>query len=543
LQLEQEVWAKAEEPGRFIYYPDHMVSLPTDADFDVRNHGVLGVLGNVGAVLKTILSEPLFDKFIPSTFSTTKHSHMDYIWDDKETVGEYVTRMCGGRRELVDNVLSAMMHGIYGGDVWKLGVASNSMLALPFKTRALVDGRKKELQERTRALSDKEDDYWESRQEVEQFISEAMLKKPIQAFDAKLLDEITNTPVARVMAGWGPRKALGLKDGFGTLVDRLARELEGNGNVKVVFEPVKKMELAGERMMVCFDSSSIYNSDLLTRYQVSSGQTNSYDKVISTLYSRTLSTLVPSNTLPSLAATSAVTIRLVNLWSPHPNLNYPHNGFGYLLPQTVPLEQNPHAALGVIFDSDAKPSGADDTTPSYGDTIPGTKLTVMLGGHHWSDLPADFLPDAHTSDTAAIQAAKETVQIQLGIPQEAWTVCSTKLCVDCIPQQLPGHIDLMASAHQELLLNFKGKLAVCGGSYTAPGVPGSLRAARDVAAQTTGRERGQKFGVGETGLERFTYGTGREMFVFKDGDWLAGFRGKGREGSAGGEGVDVDGDR
>lgn len=293
------------------------------------------------------------------------------------------------------------------------------------------------------------------------------------------------------------------------------------------------------------DSFPTQTSGILTKHQISSGPNdNSYDKVISTLYSRTLSTLVPPNSLPSLAATSAVTIRLVNLWSPHPNLNYPHNGFGYLLPQTVPLEQNPHAALGVIFDSDAKSPGADAHTPPYGDTIPGTKLTVMMGGHHWSDLPADFLPDAYTSDTAAIQAAKETVQIQLGIPQEAWSVSSTKLCVDCIPQHLPGHISLMASAHNELLQNFKGKLAVCGGSYTAPGVPGSLRAARDVAAQTAGREKGRRYGVGDTGLERFTHGTGREMFVFKDGGWLAGFRGKGRkDGSAGGEGLGVDGDR
>jgi oxygen-dependent protoporphyrinogen oxidase len=182
---------------------------------------------------------------------------MEYIWDDKETVGDYVQRMCGGRRELVDNILSAMMHGIYGGDVWKLGVASNSMLALPFKTRALINGRKQELQERTRALSDKQDDYWESRHKVEAFMTEAMLKKPIQAFDAKLLDEITNTPVARVMAGWGPKKALGFRDGFGRLANTLAQELEGNGNVKVVFEPVRKMALVNERITVCLTPSQL----------------------------------------------------------------------------------------------------------------------------------------------------------------------------------------------------------------------------------------------------------------------------------------------
>lgn len=256
-------------------------------------------------------------------------------------------------------------------------------------------------------------------------------------------------------------------------------------------------------------------------------QTLTHDKVISSLYAGTLHSLIPQGTIPSLSPTSipAVTIRLVNLWSPHPNLNYPSNGFGYLLPQTVPFSNNPHAALGVIFDSDARPSGGSAETPSYGDTIPGTKLTVMLGGHHWSDLPEDFLPDAYHSSSAAIEAAKETVSLQLGIPTQAWTVASTKLCRNCIPQQLVGHTQKMAKADWELRVALHGKLAVVGGSYTPPGVPGSLRAARDVAAQTAGRFAGNEGeGVGETGLERFTVGP-REGWGLMEKDTLLGVRG------------------
>jgi oxygen-dependent protoporphyrinogen oxidase len=253
---------------------------------------------------------------------------------------------------------------------------------------------------------------------------------------------------------------------------------------------------------------------------------SSHDKVISTIYSRNLFSLITFT--PSLGATTAVTIRLVNLWSPHPNLNFPNNGFGYLLPQTVPLDQNPHAALGVIFDSDLKPPGSTPDTPSYGDTVPGTKITVMLGGHHWSDLPRAYLPDPYTSDSAAIAAAKETVAIQLGIPPEAWTVASTKLCKDCIPQQLVGHTKRMKKANRELLAAFDGKLAVCGGSYTAPGVPGSLRAARDVAAQVAGRmtdRNGKEMpdSVGATGLARFE-GDPMRFWGMERTDWMEGFR-------------------
>lgn len=237
-----------------------------------------------------------------------------------------------------------------------------------------------------------------------------------------------------------------------------------------------------------------------------------------------------------------MTIRLVNLWSPTPNLNYRTKGFGYLIPQTVPAEQNPHAALGVIFDSDRthKPDVLPPSEPAHlhppcrGDTVPGTKFTVMLGGHHWDGIPPHFLPDAAADDAAAVAAAKDTLRIQMGIPPEAWQVTSTKLCVDCIPQHLVGHAKRMEAADAELRRAFAGRLAVAGGSYTAPGVVGSVRAARDVAWQVSGGfrtwltldrhselveaepKRGPdgepeeaSWTVGETGLARFVGGTAR----------------------------------
>jgi oxygen-dependent protoporphyrinogen oxidase len=156
----------------------------------------------------------------------------------------------------------------------------------------------------------------------------------------------------------------------------------------------------------------------------------------------------------------------------------------------------------------------------------------MLGGHHWDDIPEGFLPDAATDDAAAIQAAKETLQIQMGIDPSEWQVAGTKLCVDCIPQHLVGHTKRMEAADWELRTAFKGRLAVVGGSYTAPGVVGSVRAARDVAWQVSGGFRGStavtetetsfqiaheptkggeevRWTVGDTGLARFVGGTAR----------------------------------
>ena len=334
-----------------------------------------------------------------------------------------------------------------------------------------------------------------------------------------MMQQMSFTPQMRVFLGNSRKiKAFNFGDGFASLTDAIVKKLRANKKVSFVNEKVTKVRLSATGMM-----------EVTTPKQA-----RQYDKVISSLYSKTLASLAPRDSLPSLASSTAVTIRLVNLWSPNPNLNYEHKGFGYLLPQTVPAVENPHAALGVIFDSD-RTSHRDDLPPTEpahlhraprGDTVPGTKVTVMLGGHHWDDIPAGFLPDAATDDSAAIDAAKETLSIQLGIPPEAWQAASTKLCADCIPQHLVGHSARMEAADGELRRAFRGKLAVAGGSYTAPGVLGSIRAARDVAWQTAGKFRSfmledgeerrledwgddARWTVGETGLERFVGGTAR----------------------------------
>lgn len=204
----------------------------------------------------------------------------------------------------------------------------------------------------------------------------------------------------------------------------------------------------------------------------------------------------------------------MNLWYPTPNLNAPYNGFGYLLPQTVPAENNPEAALGVIFDSDreaAQLSLTPDSDSSHHQPQ-GTKLTVMLGGHHWDGLPDEFLPDS----ASAISAAKSAVSRQLGIPaSEKVGAASAKLCRNCIPQHRVGHAARMAAAREELQTSFGGRLAVAGASYSPPGVLPGLRAGRDVAAQiagkfrlppgaATGGQAEQPWSVGDTGLGGIT---------------------------------------
>lgn len=186
--------------------------------------------------------------------------------------------------------------------------------------------------------------------------------------------------------------------------------------------------------------------------------------------------------VPSLTQTHCVSIMRVHLWYPQTRLNPP--GLGYLIPRSVPHEQNPERALGVFFDSDLD-------APSAGD-LDGTKLFVLMGGHHYDPEKATPPP----SEDEAVEQAKALVSRHLGIPADTPCFATARLAKDCIPQHYVGHDARMRDADRQLKAAFDGRLAAAGGSYTRIGVMGALRAGYDAASRTAGA------GFLETGLDR-----------------------------------------
>jgi oxygen-dependent protoporphyrinogen oxidase len=163
----------------------------------------------------------------------------------------------------------------------------------------------------------------------------------------------------------------------------------------------------------------------------------------------------------------------------------PKRGFGYLIPRSIPYEQNPENALGVSFDSDIIP-GLDSAT--------GTKVTVMLGGHWWNNREKSKLP----SEEEGVEMARRVLKRHLGIGRKP-DVARATLCLDCIPQYNVGHREMLQKAHEELMSTYYGRLAVAGSSYTGVSVPDCVRSAFEIAARTLG----DKGNHGLTGLEQF----------------------------------------
>jgi protoporphyrinogen oxidase len=93
--------------NRYVYYPDHLVRLPTPPT-------------SLWELFTTVFAEPLFKGIPMSILREATRSKGQWKFD--ESVGSFFSRRFGP--ELVNNILSAMCHGIYAGDVWKLSAKS-----------------------------------------------------------------------------------------------------------------------------------------------------------------------------------------------------------------------------------------------------------------------------------------------------------------------------------------------------------------------------------------------------------------------------------
>ena len=126
------------------------------------------------------------------------------------------------------------------------------------------------------------------------------------------------------------------------------------------------------------------------------------------------------------------------------------------------------------------------------DTAPGTKLTVMLGGHWWDGWTPSDLPD----ERAGIDMAQSLLKRHLGITEKP-VVAKARLQRDCIPQYTVGHAQRMVALHEALEDEYNCRLKVAGAWYGGIGVNDCVKAARLVAAGVHSQRPGL------TGVEKY----------------------------------------
>ncbi|KAK6582328.1 hypothetical protein PZA11_004736 [Diplocarpon coronariae] len=412
--------------NRFVYYPDRLIKMP-------------GPGQNVLEMLWRTLTEPVFKGLYSALWTEWSRDSRAKDLDD-ESVGSFLARRLGAE-DLGNNIVSAVLHGIYAGDIYQLSMKS----LMPMLWH--MEG-------------------------MEGSLAGAMSKynlhnlKLASKRDVSLHNEVfpkISVSIADALRG---ASVYSFKEGIGSLSVALEKSLKANPNVEFKLGAgVSSVEYDGESDGVKIQTSTAQAPE-------------KYTKAISTLSSRTLSALT-SAPLPTLAQSPSVTVMVVNLYYTSPHI-LPEHGFGYLIPRSTPFEQNPECALGVVFDSDAVQGQ---------DTAAGTKITVMLGGHWWDSF------STYPDEEEATNMARAVLHRHLKIKDRPAAV-RVSLQKDCIPQYTVGHDQRMSVAHHDLMRAFKGKLAVAGNSYSGVGLNDCVRAARQLVL-------GMKRGTVVTGLEDF----------------------------------------
>ncbi|KAK5114462.1 hypothetical protein LTR62_002397 [Meristemomyces frigidus] len=458
--------------NRYVYYPDHLVRMP---------HPSFGFAENAWS----LMTEPIFRGTPWAAVQEIFKDARDKGVQD-ESVGDFFSRRL--TFNTVDRILSGVLHGIYAGDAWKLSAKSlfPGLWRDEAKAGSVFAGMLKSRAEGPE-ITKREADYLQDMKEYE--------------WDDLLRATLRESTVFT------------FRDGLQMLSDRLVRNLVEKGNVEFrTSTPVRSIAAAQD-----YGSISVNADD--------PAQSGSYTHVISALSPGHLNNVARQpeerGTAILIPTIPAVTVMTVNLYYRTPDLNPP--GFGYLIPQATPFENNPERALGVIFDTAYSPSTKDidlnnwqidnisqlqqareqgqlinvndfawynmPERPNVQDDVPerGTKLTVMLGGHWWNEWPS--FPD----EKEGLAMAKSVLQRHLNITEEpeAWAV---NLQRDCIPQYNVGHEERLKTAHSNVRREYKGRLRVAGSWMSGVGVNDCLRSAWDVV-------QGLRKGVDGTGLE------------------------------------------
>jgi protoporphyrinogen/coproporphyrinogen III oxidase len=488
--------------NRYIYHPDHLVRIPGPQPGVSR-------LGTLTSAIMAIAREPVFEGIVRGILKDSEADMRPSSLRD-ESVGDFVTRRFG--QPVADHLVSALLHGIYAGDLYKLSVKMIFPLLWHLETigKGSVVGNIGRQMWKGESLLPYDD------------VEFAMQSEPTL--------EIPENPMKALVNKLKGSSVYTLKNGLAQLAQRTEEALRENKNVEI-----KNMTaaLAFDWKMKKFRITDADRKDSLP-----GENSNQYDYVVATISPSHLSQVLTRsdtcNTSPPAppftdmlkrlrTSTSTVNVMVVNLFYRNPNL-VPVTGFGYLIPRSIPIEQNPERALGVIFGSETSRATFDNQPASEAmsmgqDSVLGTKLTVMMGGHWWNSWSPSDLP----KESSAIEMAKDVLERHLNIV-EAPAVAKARMQWNAIPQYQVGHHERMSRIHDDLRREFHGRLKVAGSAYQGVGVNDCVRAARKASFDI--RE-----GLDErTGLEGF--GKEARWAIFKKKEGTVYLTGEGKRGAS-----------
>ena len=181
--------------NRFVYYPDHLVRMPGPG---------MPLLSNV----TNLLSEPIFKGAVSGAFfefMEWRPKRPDDLKD--ESIGSFISRRFGSA--LADNVASAVIHGIYAGDIYKLSA------------RTILPGAWQSESERGSVLEG-------------QLYAATTGRRPVATDDVEIIKDFNSRlAMSDTLEAVKKSSVFTFKGGVGELAHRLERKLLGSRNVQI----------------------------------------------------------------------------------------------------------------------------------------------------------------------------------------------------------------------------------------------------------------------------------------------------------------------
>ena len=287
------------------------------------------------------------DKSVKSTDKIVQSTNKSTQSNDESIESFFLRRF--GNKILTSKVLSAILHGIYAGDVAKLSVNS----ILPRLTQM-----EKESGSIVRSVMNKV------------FSKKAPLKLPseLEYYEATISPQANLADLSKDLKKYPMMK---LASGLQKFPLELAKFLKSTGKVKIHTDvALLTVDISGEIVL----DTGVYK----------------FDHVHSTIPTFELAkALRGSQDITNLLDTvKYADIFLVNVYSPSGKLiPQDKNGFGFLVPKHE-ISSNPDCLLGVIYDSDVEKhvSSLYSTETNNLQAKPYHKITLMMGGHYYNDI-------------------------------------------------------------------------------------------------------------------------------------------------------------
>ncbi|OBA14207.1 uncharacterized protein OGAPODRAFT_40325, partial [Ogataea polymorpha] len=366
-----------------------------------------------------------------------------------ETVEQFVSRRFN--KSVSDNVVSAIMHGIYAGDVSQLSAVS-------------VLSRLVDIERQHGSIV---------RYGVSQLLQSLKKQTPNQlAPEVELYAKVFRPAfnVSKTARFLRKFPVLTMHDGLESLVTVLEKNLPRNVSVHT------NTAVRG-----------VAKKDNGLELTLSTGEMVRVDHLRLTVDARAAAAVLQNAEIGALVApVEYATVVLANVYLPALKL-LSHPGFGFLVPKTM---QDETQLLGVIFDSDIEQNSRrlffyNDAVANRGAAITNsyTKLTLMLGGHQLKN--GDDLPTRSRVHKIVRDVLLSKLHIDLD-KCNGTEVIEIEYWRDAIPQYRVGHEEMVSKVVGAVRHEFGDSVTLGGTTFgDGVGVPDCVvRSFKDAYAMT-----------------------------------------------------------